>query len=138
LKELRAQRGWLQKDLSAATGINLGTISTWEAGRVQGLKHEDVLRLAKAFGMSAQALMGLLEPDAAVPESRGAWVDALVAARRLGQMRPAEFASQMAEARAEGADLREVAVLAALRALMLPPARAFEAVPQPGKEDSDG
>lgn len=56
IKTLRAERGWSQADLAERVGGDAGQISRYEHGRVAP-SVVTVVRLAEAFGVSADSLL---------------------------------------------------------------------------------
>lgn len=55
----RTRRGWTQKELSEKTGLSQKALSLIEKGHSHRLYAETVVRLAKAFDVSTDWLLGL-------------------------------------------------------------------------------
>ena len=58
LKELRAERGLSQMELSAATGISQSAIAKWELGKTEP-SASALVTLSKFFGETVDFLLGL-------------------------------------------------------------------------------
>ena len=58
LKELRAERGLSQMELSSATGISLSAIAKWELGKTEP-SASALVTLSKFFGETVDFLLGL-------------------------------------------------------------------------------
>lgn len=67
LSQLLRQRGVSSKVVSQATGIPTSTLSEWTSGRLPKVG-EDVLKLAKFFGVSLEYLITGKEPEQAILE----------------------------------------------------------------------
>lgn len=57
IRHKRELKGWTQEDLSSATGISQKTISTWENGRFQSIKNENLEKLSLVFGVKEFEIM---------------------------------------------------------------------------------
>ena len=57
--DLRTSRGWSQKKLSEITGIVTSQISRIESGGLENISSDILIKLAKAFGVSADYILGL-------------------------------------------------------------------------------
>lgn len=78
IKELRVERGWLQKDLAQALNVKAQAVSNYET-EMRGLDVETISRLCDVFGVTSDYLLG--RSDMPKPEiSADEW--ALVAAWR--------------------------------------------------------
>jgi len=55
LRQLRQERGWLQRDLAEHLGAPVVTVSSWERGLKTPRPH-NLLRLARLFGISPTAI----------------------------------------------------------------------------------
>ncbi len=58
LKELRAERGLSQMELSSATGISQSAIAKWELGKTEP-SASALVTLSKFFGETVDFLLGL-------------------------------------------------------------------------------
>ncbi len=58
IKDMREARGITQRDLATATGITQATISRIEKGKVQNPEAEILHKIAMAFGMTLEDLIG--------------------------------------------------------------------------------
>ena len=58
LKELRIERKLSHTELGKIIGVNGSTISRWENG-VISIKDEDLVRVAKFFGVKTDFLLGI-------------------------------------------------------------------------------
>ncbi len=58
VKTLRESRGFNQKQLATTAGITPATLSRIEAGKIQKIRPETLLGLARALGASAEYLTG--------------------------------------------------------------------------------
>src|SRR6476661_4502884 len=75
IRELRRARGWNQTDLAARAGLRQGTIANLETGARDNPTQETLDKLAAAFGISVDTLLGrndILAGPAPVPTWR-AW-----------------------------------------------------------------
>lgn len=61
IKTLRLEKGWTQPQLAAKIGVSNGIISTWE-NNVNEPKATYIKRLALAFDISADELLGIIRP----------------------------------------------------------------------------
>jgi transcriptional regulator with XRE-family HTH domain len=66
--ETRERKGWKQKELATVAGIPVPTLNRIERGQ-QSLFAERVVTLAKALGVSADYLLGLID-DPTPPKKR--------------------------------------------------------------------
>ena len=57
--DLRTSRGWSQKKLSEITGIVTSQISRIETGVIENISSDILIKLARAFGVSADYILGL-------------------------------------------------------------------------------
>lgn len=57
-KELKKESGLSEKKLGKILGVSDATICRWENGK-SDIKSEDLLKVAKFFGVSADYLIGL-------------------------------------------------------------------------------
>jgi len=57
LKELRTEKGWLQKDLAEMLFVNSRTISNWE-NKTREPDIETIKKLAKIFDVTVGYLLG--------------------------------------------------------------------------------
>ena len=57
--DLRTSRGWSQKKLSDITGIVSSQISRIETGAIEHISSDILIKLAKAFGVSVDYILGL-------------------------------------------------------------------------------
>ena len=67
LKQFRESRGWSQRELAQKAGVPQPTIGYLESGRRSGLTVETARRIADAFGISIDRLVGdsvFGDPDA--------------------------------------------------------------------------
>lgn len=53
IRRMRDARGWSQQQLADKVGVSKASISHWELDRHDVLKHEHLLGLARAFGVSS-------------------------------------------------------------------------------------
>ncbi len=58
LKELRIEKGLIQKDLAKATGLSQSAIAQWE-GKKRVPNADAIIVLARYFGVTADYLLGL-------------------------------------------------------------------------------
>ena len=58
LKELRKQKGWSQQKLAEKTGLSFNAITKIEQGLAKHPTLKTLLKLADAFGLSLDALVG--------------------------------------------------------------------------------
>jgi len=59
IADLRTIRGWSQKKLSDITGITASQISRIETGVIDNISSDILIKLAKAFGVSVDYILGL-------------------------------------------------------------------------------
>jgi transcriptional regulator with XRE-family HTH domain len=57
--DLRASKGWSQKELSEITGIAASQISRIENGSIENISSDILIKLANAFGVSTDYILGL-------------------------------------------------------------------------------
>jgi len=57
--DLRTSRGWSQKKLSEITGIVTSQLSRIENGNIDNISSDILIKLAKAFGVSTDYILGL-------------------------------------------------------------------------------
>lgn len=77
IRKLRESRGWSQADLARKAGITRSAVSTYEQG--QRTPSADVIRcFARAFGVSADYLLGISERRAVEVEGLSEHDEALI------------------------------------------------------------
>jgi transcriptional regulator with XRE-family HTH domain len=76
VSELRERRGWSQHELSYRAGVPQPTIWRLEHGKIQNVSVVVVRRLAKAFGVGVDYLVGTDEPDVEIEPAAVAEVGA--------------------------------------------------------------
>jgi transcriptional regulator with XRE-family HTH domain len=65
----RAKIGWSQRDLVRISGVGQNNLSVLEQGKKPSVRADTVVRLAKALGVSADYLLGLID-DPVPPTTR--------------------------------------------------------------------
>ncbi len=55
--ELRKNHRWSQDDLATRIGVSRPSVSQWESGDTKNIKNDNLLSLAKAFGITVDELL---------------------------------------------------------------------------------
>lgn len=58
IKTLREQRGWSKADLGRRAGVSDVSVMYWESGQIKSIRHDHLLGIACAFGVTVSELVG--------------------------------------------------------------------------------
>ncbi|MCX6024233.1 MAG: helix-turn-helix transcriptional regulator [Chloroflexi bacterium] len=97
LPELRARRGWTQRQLAVLTGMRSDTISALERGEAAGIRFETLVRLCEALGCQPGELLALQDDGHRAPVLGGPDEDELIR-RRLADTAPSVDGPSFVEA----------------------------------------
>jgi transcriptional regulator with XRE-family HTH domain len=67
IRAMRKERGWTLRDMVVQHGFHLSAWQGYEAGRL-GMSLPSLLRVSKALGLPASALLELVERGSTVPQ----------------------------------------------------------------------
>lgn len=58
IKDKRLQKGLSMKELAEKVGVSEATISRWESGEIDNMKHKGIINLSKALNIAPNVIMG--------------------------------------------------------------------------------
>ncbi len=58
IRQKRVEHGWTMKELADKIGVSEATISRWESGEIENMKHKGIVALSSALGVTPNAIMG--------------------------------------------------------------------------------
>lgn len=58
IRNKRLEKGWTMKELAEKVGVSEATISRWESGEIENMKHKGIVSLSNILGIEPNIIMG--------------------------------------------------------------------------------